>query len=81
MSDPRKMRSVFLEEGKFSHTLASAGKNKPTTIDPLHIHKEFYIDAGVSISTFKYFRLYFNVDLTEHILCRLKFPSSIKIQS
>ena len=42
---PRKMKSVFLEEGKMGQT-ASAGKNHNKT-DHLQIHKEFYVDGGV----------------------------------
>lgn len=41
---PRKMRSVFLEEGKLGNPPA-AGKLHKT--DHLQIHREFYIDGGV----------------------------------
>ena len=72
---PRKMRSVFLEEGKMGQT-ASAGKNH-NKADHLQIHREFYVDGGVISIKIRFSN---NLQSLYNFYCfRLKFLSSAKI--
>ena len=44
---PRKMKACFLEEGKMGSGPINVGKMHIKS-EHMHIHREFYIDAGVS---------------------------------
>ena len=43
---PRKMKACFLEEGKMGNT--NSASKIHIKADHLQIHREFYIDGGVS---------------------------------
>ncbi len=45
---PRKMKACFLEEGKMGNSTSSASAKIHIKSEHMHIHREFYIDAGVS---------------------------------
>ena len=44
---PRKMKACFLEEGKMGN--ANASSKIHIKGDHMQIHREFYIDGGVSL--------------------------------